>query len=54
MIIMQKTVLEADPMPVNKALQLIEMLNEHHIHGLMYVDDAMVYEHPTGHVHSHV
>ncbi|SPZ78607.1 cof family hydrolase [Shigella dysenteriae] len=30
-------------MPVNKALQLIEMLNEHHIHGLMYVDDAMVY-----------
>lgn len=26
------------------------MLNEHHIHGLMYVDDAMVYEHPTGHV----
>ena len=36
-----KTVLEADPMPVNKALQLIEMLNEHHIHGLMYVDDAM-------------
>ncbi len=32
-------------MPVNKALQLIEMLNEHHIHGLMYVDDAMVYEH---------
>ena len=38
-----KTVLEADPMPVIKALQLIEMLNEHHIHGLMYVDDAMVY-----------
>ena len=32
-----KTVLEADPMPVNKALQLIEMLNEHHIHGLMSV-----------------
>ncbi|STP21147.1 Phosphotransferase [Escherichia coli] len=28
MIIMAKTVLEADPMPVNKALQLIEMLNE--------------------------
>ncbi|STP21148.1 Phosphotransferase [Escherichia coli] len=23
---------------------------KHHIHGLMYVDDAMVYEHPTGHV----
>lgn len=26
------------------------MLNEHAIHGLMYVDDAMLYEQPTGHV----
>ncbi len=38
-------------MPVNKALQLIEMLNEHHIHG----SDATwmmqsAHEHPTGHV----
>ncbi len=41
-------------MPVNKALQLIEMLNEHHIHGLMYVDDAMVYEHSDRTCHSHV
>ena len=22
----------------------------HHIHGLMYVDNAMLYERPTGHV----
>jgi hypothetical protein len=37
-------------MPVDKALSLTEMLNEHDIHGLMYVDDAMLYEQPTGHV----
>lgn len=49
MIIMQNRA-GSGPNAVNKALQLIEMLNEHHIHGLMYVDDAMVYEHPTGHV----
>lgn len=45
-----KTVLDADPMPVDKALQLIGLLDEHQIHGLMYVDDAMLYKHPTGHV----
>lgn len=45
-----KKVLEADPMPVDKALSLTNMLAEHDIHGLMYVDDAMLYEHPTGHV----
>ena len=45
-----KKVLESDPMPVDKALSLTEMLNEHAIHGLMYVDDAMLYEQPTGHV----
>lgn len=31
-------------MPVDKALQLIDLLDEHQIHGLMYVDDAMLYE----------
>jgi Cof subfamily protein (haloacid dehalogenase superfamily) len=45
-----KKVLEADPMPVDKALKVIDLLNEHSIHGLMYVDDAMLYERPTGHV----
>lgn len=45
-----KKVLESDPMPVDKALSLTEMLKEHDIHGLMYVDDAMLYEQPTGHV----
>jgi len=45
-----KKVIEADPLPVAQALQLIDMLNEHQVHALMYVDDAMVYETPTGHV----
>jgi len=45
-----KKVMEADPLPVAQALQLIDMLNEHQVHALMYVDDAMVYETPTGHV----
>ena len=45
-----KKVIEADPLPVDQALQLIDMLNEHKVHALMYVDDAMVYETPTGHV----
>lgn len=51
-----KTVLEADPMPVIKALQLIEMLNEHHIHGLcmsmmqwsMSTRPGMSFAHLTG------
>ena len=43
-------VLESDPLPVDQALQLIDMLNGHKVHALMYVDDAMVYETPTGHV----
>ncbi len=37
-------------MPVDKALSLTNMLAEHDIHGLMYVDNAMLYERPTGHV----
>ena len=46
----EKKVLQADPLPVTQALQLIDLLDEHAIHGLMYVDDAMLYERPTGHV----
>ena len=45
-----KKVLDADPMPVEKAQQLISLLDEHQIHGLMYVDDTMMYQYPTGHV----
>ncbi len=45
-----KKVMEADPLPVAQALQLIDMLNEHQVNALMYVDNEMVYETPTGHV----
>ncbi|MEJ5072530.1 pyridoxal phosphatase [Enterobacter ludwigii] len=45
-----KKVLEGDPMPVGKAHALVNLLAEHHIHGLMYVDDTMMYEEATGHV----
>ncbi|BBQ84768.1 pyridoxal phosphatase [Klebsiella sp. WP7-S18-CRE-02] len=45
-----KKVLDADPMPVDKAQQLIALLDEHKVHGLMYVDDTMMYQYPTGHV----
>jgi Cof subfamily protein (haloacid dehalogenase superfamily) len=45
-----KKVLKSDPLPVAQAQQLITLLDEHDVHGLMYVDDAMLYERPTGHV----
>ncbi len=45
-----KKVIESDPMPVSKARQLIDMLDDYDIHGLMYVDNAMLYQRPTGHV----
>jgi len=45
-----KKVLSADPLPVSQAQQLIALLDEHAVHGLMYVDNAMLYEKPTGHV----
>ncbi len=45
-----KKVLAADPLDVGSAVRVIEMLDEHQIHGLLYVDDAMLYQTPTGHV----
>ena len=45
-----KKVLAADPMSVEHAVSLTAMLAEQQIHGLAYVDDAMLYEQPTGHV----
>ncbi|HDR2625774.1 pyridoxal phosphatase [Enterobacter cancerogenus] len=45
-----KKVLESDPLPVDRALQLIDLLDEHDVHGLMYVDESMMYERATGHV----
>lgn len=43
-----KKVLAADPMPVEQAVSLTAMLAKQQIHGLAYVDDAMLYEHPPG------
>ncbi|MFH8133848.1 pyridoxal phosphatase [Pantoea osteomyelitidis] len=43
-------VLSSDPLAKNQALRVIEMLDEKAIHGLLYVDDAMLYQTPTGHV----
>ncbi len=46
-----KKVLAADPLAKGQAARVIEMLDqEHAIHGLMYVDDAMLYQEATGHV----
>ena len=42
--------LAADPLAKSQAVRVIEMLDEENIHGLLYVDDAMLYQEPTGHV----
>lgn len=45
-----KKVLQSDPLPKDQALRVIEMLDEAAIHGLLYVDNAMLYQTETGHV----
>ncbi|MFG6077304.1 pyridoxal phosphatase [Erwinia sp. OPT-41] len=45
-----KKVISADPLPQDQALRVIEMLDEAAIHGLLYVDNAMLYQAETGHV----
>ncbi|MTD26772.1 pyridoxal phosphatase [Erwinia sorbitola] len=45
-----KKVLQSDPLPKEQALRVIEMLDTAGIHGLLYVDDAMLYQAETGHV----
>lgn len=45
-----KKVLSSDPLQPQQASQLIDLLDTHNIHGLMYVDDAMLYQETTGHV----
>ena len=45
-----KNVLASNPMPAVEAQQLIDVLEQHQVHGLMYVDNAMLYQLPTGHV----
>jgi Cof subfamily protein (haloacid dehalogenase superfamily) len=45
-----KRVLAADPLSASQALATLDLLESQQIHGLMYVDDEMLYETPTGHV----
>lgn len=45
-----KKVLASDPLDKEMALRVIDMLDKEAIHGLLYVDDAMLYQVATGHV----
>lgn len=45
-----KKVLSADPLPENQAQAVIRRLDDAGIPGLLYADDAMMYQHETGHV----
>ncbi|WP_409306273.1 pyridoxal phosphatase [Pectobacterium sp. B1J-3] len=40
----------ANPLSAVQAKSVLNMLHEFDIHGLMYADDAMYYQYPTGHV----
>ncbi|AXZ47416.1 TPA: pyridoxal phosphatase [Citrobacter freundii] len=46
----EKRVIASDPLQPHQANQLIELLDAHNVHGLMYADDAMMYTKPTGHI----
>lgn len=45
-----RKVLKSDPLRKDLAQQVITMLDHSKIHGMLYVDDAMLYERPTEHV----
>ncbi|EXU73502.1 pyridoxal phosphatase [Erwinia mallotivora] len=45
-----KKVLKSDPLPKEQAQQVITLLDESAIHGLLYVDNAMLWQTETGHV----
>lgn len=45
-----KKVLSADPLSHQQAHDMLSLLTEYQVHGLMYVDDAMLYQSSTGHV----
>lgn len=42
--------LESDPLQAEQASQLISLLDSYNVHSLMYADDAMFYQEPTGHI----
>lgn len=43
-------VMTSNPLKKSQAKRVIGLLNQYDIHGLIYVDDAMVYEQPSEHV----
>lgn len=45
-----KKVLSSDPLSHQQAHAVVKLLAKHQVHGLMYVDDAMLYQHDVGHV----
>ncbi|WP_395755301.1 pyridoxal phosphatase [Edwardsiella ictaluri] len=45
-----RRVLAADPLRPEQARAVLARLEQQQIHGLMYVDNAMLYQRPTGHV----
>lgn len=45
-----RKVLAADPLDSTKAQKVIDLLDHYAIHGLLYVDNAMLYQHSSGHV----
>ncbi|WP_075272424.1 pyridoxal phosphatase [Yersinia pseudotuberculosis] len=45
-----KKVLDSNPLTPQQAVQVLQLLEKTQIHGLMYVDDAMLYQQTTGHV----
>jgi len=46
----EKKVLASDPLEARQATQLIDLLDSYNVHSLMYADDAMIYQEPTGHI----
>ncbi|EKM5761633.1 pyridoxal phosphatase [Cronobacter dublinensis] len=46
----EKKVLESDPLQSEQAIRLIDLLDSYDVHGLMYADDAMIYQEATGHI----
>jgi len=45
-----KKVISSDPLDKAKAKKVVDLLEFYGIHGLLYVDDAMLYQQPNGHV----
>jgi len=45
-----RKVMTSDPLDKVKAKKVVDLLEHHGIHGLLYVDDAMLYQNLNGHV----